>query len=147
VPYYDSAFACELALTHSGTQDNSIDFIQSACALLASNGHVPLQLSHYLRQGGNHKFSDGPEFEILNDSGEPEVETDLLALVDRRLLLCEAKINNTFGSSSKLRSAAEKRAKAAQSADIRNWARRSGYEVASRGRIRAEVVDAFRAAH
>ena len=34
-----------------------------------------------------------------------------------------------------------------QSADIRNWARRSGYEVASRGRIRAEVVDAFRAAH
>ena len=34
-----------------------------------------------------------------------------------------------------------------QGADIRNWARRSGYEVASRGRIRAEVVDAFRAAH
>jgi hypothetical protein len=34
-----------------------------------------------------------------------------------------------------------------QSAEIRNWARRSGYEVASRGRIPADVVDAFRAAH
>ena len=34
-----------------------------------------------------------------------------------------------------------------QSADIRSWARTSGYGVASRGRIPAEVVDAFRAAH
>jgi hypothetical protein len=34
-----------------------------------------------------------------------------------------------------------------QSADIREWARRSGYEVAKRGRIPAELIDAFRAAH
>ena len=34
-----------------------------------------------------------------------------------------------------------------QSADIRNWARGSGYEVASRGRLPADLVDAFRAAH
>ena len=34
-----------------------------------------------------------------------------------------------------------------QSAEIRDWARKSGYQVASRGRIPAEVIDAFRAAH
>jgi Lsr2 len=34
-----------------------------------------------------------------------------------------------------------------QSADIRDWARRSGYRVASRGRIPAELIDAYRAAH
>ena len=33
-----------------------------------------------------------------------------------------------------------------QSAEIREWARKSGYEVARRGRIRAEVLDAYRAA-
>jgi len=33
-----------------------------------------------------------------------------------------------------------------QSADIREWARKSGYEVARRGRIPAEVLDAYRAA-
>lgn len=30
---------------------------------------------------------------------------------------------------------------------IRDWARRNGYEVSDRGRIRAEVVEAFNAAH
>ena len=34
-----------------------------------------------------------------------------------------------------------------QSAEIRDRARKSGYQVASRGRIPAEVIDAFRAAH
>jgi hypothetical protein len=33
-----------------------------------------------------------------------------------------------------------------QSAEIREWARKSGYEVARRGRIPAEVLDAYRAA-
>ncbi|MFB1298613.1 Lsr2 family protein [Mycobacterium sp. pW049] len=32
-------------------------------------------------------------------------------------------------------------------AAIRDWARTNGYDVADRGRIRAEVVDAFEAAH
>lgn len=32
-------------------------------------------------------------------------------------------------------------------AAIRDWARRHGYEVADRGRIRSEVVEAFDAAH
>ena len=33
-----------------------------------------------------------------------------------------------------------------QSAEIREWARKSGYEVARRGRMPAEVLDAYRAA-
>lgn len=34
-----------------------------------------------------------------------------------------------------------------QLAVIREWARKRGYEVADRGRIRADLVDAFEAAH
>jgi nucleoid-associated protein Lsr2 len=34
-----------------------------------------------------------------------------------------------------------------QSGDIRAWARESGYRVAGRGRLPADVIDAFNAAH
>ena len=34
----------------------------------------------------------------------------------------------------------------AESAAVREWARRSGYDVAQRGRLPADVVDAYRAA-
>ncbi len=34
-----------------------------------------------------------------------------------------------------------------QLAAIRDWARKNGYEVAARGRIKAEVVEAFEAVH
>jgi hypothetical protein len=34
-----------------------------------------------------------------------------------------------------------------QLAAIRDWARKNGYEVADRGRIKAEVVEAFEASH
>jgi hypothetical protein len=33
------------------------------------------------------------------------------------------------------------------SAAIREWARKSGHEIANRGRIPVEVIDAYRAAH
>ena len=33
------------------------------------------------------------------------------------------------------------------SAAIREWARKSGHEIATRGRIPVEVIDAYRAAH
>ncbi|MFV8296012.1 histone-like nucleoid-structuring protein Lsr2 [Mycolicibacterium fortuitum] len=35
----------------------------------------------------------------------------------------------------------------AQLAAIRQWARKNGYEVLDRGRIKAEVIEAFEAAH
>jgi hypothetical protein len=47
-----------------------------------------------------------------------------------------AKATNGSGSPSK-----------EQLAAIRDWARKNGYEVADRGRIKAEVVEAFEAAH
>jgi len=34
-----------------------------------------------------------------------------------------------------------------ESAAIREWARKSGHEIAKRGRIPVEVIDAYRAAH
>ena len=34
-----------------------------------------------------------------------------------------------------------------QLAAIRDWARQNGYEVSARGRIKAEIVEAFEAAH
>lgn len=34
-----------------------------------------------------------------------------------------------------------------QLAAIREWAREEGYEVSDRGRVKAEIVEAFRAAH
>lgn len=34
-----------------------------------------------------------------------------------------------------------------QLAAIREWARKNGYEVADRGRLRSEIVEAFEAAH
>jgi hypothetical protein len=34
-----------------------------------------------------------------------------------------------------------------QLAAIRDWARKNGYEVSARGRIKAEIVEAFQAAH
>ncbi|WP_071288992.1 histone-like nucleoid-structuring protein Lsr2 [Mycolicibacterium llatzerense] len=40
-----------------------------------------------------------------------------------------------------------RRSSAEQLAEIRAWARKNGYEVSGRGRIRAEIVDAFHAEH
>jgi hypothetical protein len=34
-----------------------------------------------------------------------------------------------------------------ESAAIREWARKSGHKIATRGRIPVEVIDAYRAAH
>ncbi|MBB3750812.1 hypothetical protein FHT44_003307 [Mycolicibacterium sp. BK634] len=64
--------------------------------LLSENGHVPLQLSEYLRLKSDRTYSDAPEFELVAN-GEPTVETDLLALADRQLIVSEVKSSDTFG--------------------------------------------------
>lgn len=63
--------------------------------LLGENGHVPLLLAQHLKGKSERSFADAPEFELMVD-GEPEAETDLLALADRDLIVCEAKSTNTF---------------------------------------------------
>jgi Lsr2 len=52
------------------------------------------------------------------------------------------------GGRRKVRSAARARTSGSseESAAVREWARRSGYEVASRGRLPAEILAAYRAA-
>ncbi|MEY1676090.1 Lsr2 family protein [Gordonia sp. ABKF26] len=44
-------------------------------------------------------------------------------------------------------SLAQRRRPAGQSQAIRQWAHSNGYEISARGRIPAEIVDAFEAAH
>jgi hypothetical protein len=85
----------------------------TARALLNQNGHVPLQLSHYLRQSAR-RYTDAPEFELVTTAGDREVETDLLALADRQLVAAEAKITDTFGTGRGREAAARKRVLAAK---------------------------------
>ncbi len=90
------------------------DLHPPARALLRGNGDVPLRLSQYLRDTSKLSFTDAPEFELLNGDGNPESETDLLALVDRRLVVAEAKSVNSIGDNRRKRNAAaRKRALAA----------------------------------
>ncbi len=88
------------------------DLHRTARILLKSNGHIPLQLAHYLGRS-SVTFTDAPEFELLND-GNSEVETDLLAVADRQLIIAEAKNAKTFGEGRELRTAAQKRVRAAK---------------------------------
>ncbi len=90
------------------------DLHRTARILLRANGHVPLQLAHYLNGRSARAFTDAPEFELLNNDGKSEAETDLLTLVDRQLIVAEAKITNTFGDGQELRTAARKRVRAAK---------------------------------
>lgn len=83
-------------------------------SLLINNGDVPLLLSKHLRKSAKRRFTDAPEFELLNASGAREVETDLLALADRRLLMAEAKSNNSLGTTKQRLGAARKRVRVAQ---------------------------------
>jgi hypothetical protein len=82
-----------------------------ARALLKENGHVPLLLSQHLRSKSDQSFTDAPEFELVK-SGNPTVETDLLALADRQLSAAEVKATNTFGNNR--HDSARKRALAAR---------------------------------
>jgi hypothetical protein len=86
----------------------------TARMMLNGNGHVPLQLSHYLNRSATRGYTDAPEFELVGADGKPEVETDLLALGDRLLITAEAKISDTFGTGSKRTAAARKRVRAAE---------------------------------
>jgi hypothetical protein len=85
----------------------------TARELLNQNGHVPLQLSRYLR-GSARRYTDAPEFELVTVAGQREVETDLLALADRQVVAAEAKITDTFGTGRGRETAAKKRVLAAK---------------------------------
>ena len=110
----------EVALTratwrHPETEpDWFYDLHRTARILLLENGHVPLQLANYLQTRASYGFSNAPEFELMNANGKSEVETDLLAVVERQIIVAEAKITNNFGTGTNLHEAARKRALAAK---------------------------------
>jgi hypothetical protein len=87
---------------------------------------------------------DGASYEI--DLAEPNAE----ALRDALAPFISAGRKVT-GKRSRVARAGRPRASTGtdrdQTAAIREWARGNGYEVSDRGRLRAEVVEAFHAAH
>ena len=89
------------------------DLHRTARSLLKSNGHVPLALAELLGRD-TRGYSDAPEFELVNRDQTPLVETDLLALTGRELILAEAKSTTSLGRGKELRSAARKRVYAAR---------------------------------
>ena len=89
------------------------DLHRTARLLLNAKGHVPLQLANYLERDSDLGFADAPEFELVSSEGDSAVETDLLALVDRQLIVAEAKTTSTFGAGKGLKAAVRKRVLAA----------------------------------
>jgi hypothetical protein len=77
--------------------------------LLKEHGEAPLQLSRHLRSIAA-RYSDAPELELRDASGNPVAEADLIALSDDQLITAEAKSNDVLGSNPKeIRRAAAKR--------------------------------------
>lgn len=58
-----------------------------------------------------------------------------------------AKVRGSRGRRTNLNSVATRPSSKEQLAAIRSWARKNGYDVSDRGRVKAEVVEAFEAAH
>ncbi|MCU1579198.1 MAG: hypothetical protein JWP19_1402 [Rhodoglobus sp.] len=64
--------------------------------LLAANGDVPLLAAAALKRSGQ-SYSDAPELEFFQlDSGEAVAEVDVIACVDRELVIVEAKTTGSF---------------------------------------------------
>lgn len=85
---------------------------------------------------------DGVTYEIdLSSKNAKKLRDDLKTWVER---------GRRVGGRRRGRTAATGRGRAAidreQSAAIREWARRNGHKVSTRGRIPAEIIDAFHAA-
>lgn len=57
------------------------------------------------------------------------------------------KVRTSGGRQPKSVGGSANRASKEQLAAIRDWARKQGHEVSERGRIKAEIVEAFEAAH
>jgi hypothetical protein len=82
---------------------------------LEHNGEVPLLLSRHLRSTTQRRvFTDVAELEFIDHDGGRQAEADLIALIDDRLVVAEAKHNDTFGSGKQLRRAAAKRVQIAE---------------------------------
>jgi hypothetical protein len=86
---------------------------------------------------------DGVSYEIdLSSKNAAKLRNDLKAWVDASRRVGGRRRGGRSNGSSRGRAAIDRE----QSAAIREWARRNGHNVSSRGRIPADVIDAFHAA-
>ena len=85
------------------------DLHPSARERLAKNGDVPLQLSQHLRSTSRNHV-DIAELELLDASGSPEAEADLIALSNGDIVTAEGKRPGTLGTGRELRRCVAKRA-------------------------------------
>lgn len=93
-------------------------------------------------KGGRIEFSvQGVSYEIdLADANTAKFTKALKPYID-----AAKKVGPARGARSKLGTA--KKSSPEHLAAIRDWARKNGHEVSDRGRIKAEIVEAFDAAH
>lgn len=100
------------------------------------------------------EISDGDgeriEFSLRGVEYQIDLSTPNIAKLDKALkcyIEAAAKVRDT-GARRRVRSPGSKASSSKeQLSAVREWARKNGYEVSDRGRIKAEVVEAFEAAH
>ncbi|MFD9669413.1 hypothetical protein ACFWAY_49015 [Rhodococcus sp. NPDC059968] len=82
-----------------------------ATALIAQNGDVPILLAAHLRATASHsnRYADCAELEVSDSTGKKLAEVDLLALVDDRVVVAEAKSTDEIDKGTNQRRAARKR--------------------------------------
>lgn len=98
------------------------------------------------------EISDGAgdriEFSVRGVSYQIDLSSANIAKFDKALkpyVGAAAKVRGTRGRGAK--ASANGKASPEHLAAIRDWARKNGHQVSDRGRIKAEVVEAFEAAH
>jgi hypothetical protein len=83
--------------------------------LLEQDGDVPLMLCNYLRTFGRANYADLPEVEFTDVKEEKKIaEIDLIAIVDKQLIVSETKRSATLGNGKLARQVAAKRVRIAQ---------------------------------
>ncbi|NLU82106.1 Lsr2 family protein [Rhodococcus sp. HNM0569] len=87
---------------------------------------------------------DGVQYEIdLSSENAEKLREQLAVWVSHARRVTGRKRTKSASSSAKPRASVDRE----QSAAIREWARKNGMKVSARGRISADVVDAYNSAH
>jgi hypothetical protein len=87
------------------------------------------------------------EFSVNGVSYQIDLSTANVAKFDKALKPYIDAAKKVGGSRGRRAKVASSKSSPEHLAAIRQWARKKGYEVSDRGRIKAEIVDAFEATH
>lgn len=90
------------------------------------------------------------EFSLRGVNYQIDLSSANAAKLDKALkpyIEAAAKVRGSGGGSRRSKVGVAGKTSPEQLAAVREWARKNGYEVADRGRIKAEIVEAFEAAH